>query len=379
MDIPFVKIYLTGKEQQNINQASSLCGNGFFTRKCHAWLERTLNCEKALLTHSCTAALEMAALLMNLNLGDEIIMPSYTFPSTANAFALRGAIPVFIDVRPDTLNLNENLIESAITSKTRAIVPVHYAGVGCEMDSIIKIAAKYNLYIVEDGAQAILAKYKGRFLGTLGDLGAYSFHETKNIICGEGGALLINNPHFIDRAEIIREKGTNRSSFYRGEIDKYTWQHLGSSYLPSELTAAFLYAQLEAAEFITQRRLKFWNIYHESFAELEHMGVIRRPIIPVECEHNAHIYYLLITQTEKRDKVLASLKQKGIMAVFHYIPLHQSPAGKLYTRTHGELRHTESISRRILRLPLFVDMNEEMLQIIINTTKEALLNQRISS
>lgn len=374
MDIPFVKTYLTGKEKPNIDQALSLCCDGFFTRQCHAWLEHTLNCEKALLTHSCTAALEMAALLINLNPGDEIIMPSYTFTSTANAFALRGAVPVFIDIRPDTLNLNENLIESAITSKTRAIVPVHYAGVGCEMDTIIKIAEKYNLYIVEDGAQAILAKYKGRFLGTLGDLGAYSFHETKNVICGEGGTLLINNPSFIDRAEIIREKGTNRSCFYRGETDQYTWQHLGSSYLPSELTAAFLFAQLEAAEFITQRRLKFWNIYHESFAELEHIGVIRRPIIPEECEHNAHIYYLIVTQIEKRDKALAYLKQKGITAVFHYMPLHESPAGKLYTRTHGELKHTESISRRILRLPLFMDMNDDILQVIIETTKEALLN-----
>ena len=370
MDIPFVKIYLTGKEKQNINQASSLCGDGAFTRQCHTWLERQLNCEKALLTNSCTAALEMAALLMNLNPGDEIIMPSYTFPSTANAFALRGAIPVFVDIRPDTLNLNENLIESAITSKTKAIVPVHYAGVSCEMDTILKIAANYNLYVVEDGAQAILAKYKGRFLGTFGDLGAYSFHETKNIICGEGGALLINNANFIEQAEIIREKGTNRSSFYRGEIDKYTWQYLGSSYLPGELNAAFLAAQLEAAEFITARRRKFWNIYHESFAELERLGVIRRPIIPEECEHNGHIYYLLVTEVEKRDKVLAYLKQKGIMAVFHYIPLHQSPAGKLFTRTHGELNTTESISKRILRLPLFVDMNDDMLQVIIETQRK---------
>jgi len=374
MDIPFVKIYLTGKEKQNINQAASFSGDGFFTRQCHSWLERELNCQRALLTHSCTAALEMCALLMNLTSGDEVIMPSYTFPSTANAFALRGAIPVFVDIRPDTLNLNESLIESAITTKTRAIVVVHYAGVGCEMDSIINIAAKYNLYVIEDGAQAILAKYKGRYLGTLGDLGAYSFHETKNIICGEGGALLINNHRFIDHAEIIREKGTNRSSFYRGEIDKYTWQHLGSSYLPSELNAAFLSAQLEAAEFITESRLKFWHIYHESFAELEHLGVIRRPIIPEECEHNGHIYYLLVTEVEKRDKVLAYLKQKGIMAVFHYIPLHQSPAGKLFTRTHGELNVTESISKRILRLPLFVDLNDDMLQIIIKTTKEALLS-----
>lgn len=374
MDIPFVKIYLTGKEKQNINQVISLSGDGFFTRQCHTWLQNKLNCARALLTPSCTAALEMSALLMNLNPGDEIIMPAYTFPSTANAFALRGAVPIFVDIRPDTLNLNENLIESAITRKTRAIVPVHYAGVGCEMDTIIKIAAKYNLYVVEDGAQAILAKYKGRYLGTVGDFGAYSFHETKNIICGEGGALIINNRRFIDHAEIIREKGTNRSRFYRGEIDKYTWQHLGSSYLPSELSAAFLLAQFEVAEFITERRLKFWNIYHENFAELEHLGVIRRPIIPSECEHNGHIYYLLVTEVEKRDKVIAYLKQKGIMAVFHYIPLHQSPAGKLFSRTHGELKTTESISKRIFRLPLFVDMNLDMLQIIIETTKKALLN-----
>jgi len=374
MYIPFVKIYLTGNEKQNISQTSSLSGDGFFTRQCHAWLEQNLRCNKALLTPSCTAALEMAALLMNLNSGDEIIMPSYTFPSTANAFALRGAIPVFVDIRPDTLNLNETLIESAITAKTRAIVLVHYAGVACEMDTIIKIAKKYELYVIEDGAQAILAKYKGRYLGTLGDLGTYSFHETKNITCGEGGALLINNPHFIDRAEIIREKGTNRSSFYRGEIDKYTWQHLGSSYLPSELNSAFLFAQLEAAEYITERRLNYWNIYHEGFADMEDSGLIRRPIIPAECEHNAHIYYLLVTDVDKRDKVLAHLKQKGIMAVFHYIPLHQSPAGKLFARAHGELINTESISKRILRLPLFVDMNENMLQFIVETTKEALLN-----
>ena len=379
LKIPFVKIYLTGKENQNISQISTLCGDGFFSHQCNQWLEDKLNCIKSLLTPSCTAALEMAALLMNLKPGDEVIMPSYTFPSTANAFALRGAKPVFIDIRADTLNLDETLIESAITEKTKAIVAMHYAGVSCEMDTIIRIAKKYNLYIVEDAAQAILAKYKGRFLGTLGDFGAYSFHETKNITCGEGGALLLNNPNFIDLAEIIREKGTNRSNFYRGVVDKYTWQHLGSSYLLSELNAAFLSAQLEQAEFIKQKRLAFWNIYHEGFSELEHLGVVRRPIIPAECEHNAHSYYLLVADVEKRDKVIAYLTQKGIMAVFHYIPLHNSPAGKVFTRTQGDLKHTEATSKKILRLPLFMDMNDNMLHEIIETTKEALLTCEVTS
>lgn len=371
MNIPFVKTYLTGKEIDYISNAKSLCGDGIYTKKCHAWIEKNTETLKALLTHSCTAALEMAAILIDIQPGDEIIMPSYTFVSTANAFVLRGGVPVFVDIRHDTLNIDENLIEAAITSRTKAIVPVHYAGVSCEMDTILTIAAKHNLYVVEDAAQGIMATYKGRSLGTIGHLGAYSFHETKNIISGEGGALLINDKRFSELAEIIREKGTDRSRFFRGQVDKYTWQHIGSSFLPSELIAGFLLAQLENADAITQRRLSIWEQYHASFAEIEAEGLVTRPVIPADCKHNAHMYYLLLEDIDTRAKVIQHLNQQGIKAVFHYVPLHSSPAGIKYARVHGHLLNTETQSDRIIRLPLFVDMNDDIMQTVIRATIEA--------
>ena len=355
--IPFNWPHMTGKELYYIAQAhfnGSLAGDGQFTKNCHRWLELRTGCNKALLTHSCTAALEMAALLLDIVPGDEIIMPSYTFVSTANAFVLRGAIPVFVDIRPDTLNIDESLIEAAITPKTKAIVTVHYAGVGCEMDTILSIAKRNHLKVVEDAAQGIMSTYKGQALGTIGDLGAYSFHETKNLISGEGGALLANSPDLALRAEIIREKGTDRSRFFRGEVDKYTWQDVGSSFLPGELIAAFLWAQLENADLITQTRLTSWNIYHEMLSETELNGLIRRPIIPSECQHNAHMYYLLLESNLDRNKILTFLKQHKINSVFHYVPLHSSPAGMKYARTSGDLMITNRQSDRLIRLPLWV-------------------------
>lgn len=363
--IPFVKIYLTGKEHDYITQAATLAGDGSFTRACHALIEKQTGCHKALLTHSCTAALEMAALLLDIQPGDEIIMPSYTFVSTANAFVLRGAKPVFVDIRKDTLNLNEQLIEAAITPKTKAIVPVHYAGIACEMDTILKIADKYHLYVVEDAAQGVMAKYKGRMLGTLGHLGTFSYHETKNVISGEGGSLIINDPQFDELAEIIREKGTDRSRFYRGEIDKYTWQHVGSSYLPSELIAAFLLAQLEQADTITRKRRAIWDAYHAAFEHLELAGFIRRPIVPVECEHNAHMYYILVPNVTIRARLLSHLKQNGILSVFHYVPLHLSPGGKQYARVHESLPLTETLSARLIRMPLYFDMTQAVIERIV--------------
>lgn len=360
--IPFNKPHMTGKELWNISQAHhrmSLAGDGYFTRACHDWLETQAGCCKALLTHSCTAALEMAAILADIHPGDEVIMPSYTFVSTANAFALRGGVPVFVDIRPDTLNIDEKLIEAAITPRTRAIVPVHYAGVGCAMDEILAIAKRHNLLVIEDAAQGVMAQYKGRALGAIGDLGCFSFHETKNIIAGEGGALLVNDERFVERAEIIREKGTNRSQFFRGMVDKYTWVELGSSYLPGELIAAFLRAQMEEAEAITAARLALWERYHAAFAGLEAAGSIRRPIIPVECSHNAHMYYLLTENLATRTALLAHLKQAGVLAVFHYVPLHSAPAGQKYGRSVGELAVTTDLSERLLRLPLWVGLDEE--------------------
>lgn len=372
--IPFVKIHYTGNEEKYLREVTTLSGDGEFTRRCHALLERLTHCHKALLTHSCTAALEMSALLLDIQPGDEIIMPSYTFVSTANAFVLRGGVPVFIDIRPDTLNLDEKLIESAITKKTRAIVPVHYAGISAEMDTLLAIAKKYNLYVIEDAAQGLLATYRGRHLGTIGHLGAYSFHETKNVISGEGGALLINDKQFSDLAEIIREKGTNRSHFFRGEVDKYTWQHLGSSYLPSELIAAFLLAQLEAAETITARRLDIWGKYHSAFVEIESEGYVRRPIVPPHCQHNGHMYYLLMASTEMRNQVLAHLRAQGIYAVFHYMPLHTSPGGERYGRVHQACTVTQDIAERIIRLPLYVDMTMHDIQFVIDEVKVAVLH-----
>ena len=358
--IPFNKPYMCGKELSFIKEAHEnliLAGDGPFTKKCNEYLEQTVGSKKALLTHSCTAALEMTAHLMDLDPEDEIIMPSYTFVSTANAFVLRGAVPVFVDIREDTLNIDENLIERAITPKTKAIVVVHYAGVGCEMDSILNIAQRYNLFVVEDAAQGIMASYKGRPLGSMGDFGCLSFHETKNLHCGEGGALLINNEKYLERAEIILEKGTNRSKFFKGQVDKYRWVGIGSSYLPGELTAAFLSAQLDEANFITKSRLDVWKKYHEIFQDLEDCGKVRRPIIPNECQHNGHIYHLLLDSKYKRDEILKELRKCGIYAVFHYQPLHSSPAGSRFGKIPYNLPITEDISERIIRLPMWIGFN----------------------
>ncbi|MDX7675662.1 MULTISPECIES: dTDP-4-amino-4,6-dideoxygalactose transaminase [Aeromonas] len=361
MHIPFNKPYMTGKELHYISQShlnGQLAGDGPFTKHCHYWLEKNTQADRVLLTNSCTAALEMAALLLDIQPGDEIIVPSYTFVSTANAFVLRGAKPVFVDIREDTLNLNEKLIEQAITPKTKAIVPVHYAGVACEMDDIMDIARKYELMVVEDAAQGVMAKYKGNSLGSIGHLGAYSFHETKNVISGEGGALLVNQAELVQRAEIIREKGTDRSRFFRGEVDKYTWQSAGSSFLPGELIAAFLWAQLEEAENITEKRLAAWNYYHELFAALEIEGLLRRPIVPAHCQHNAHMYYILLPEHQDRQVVLDGLKAQQINAVFHYVPLHSSPAGLQLGRVHGEMTMTDSMSARLIRLPLWIGISQ---------------------
>ncbi len=373
--IQFNRPHMTGKELYYIAEAkfgNMLAGDGPFTKRCHQWLENTSGCNKALLTHSCTAALEMAALLLDIQPGDEIIMPSYTFVSTANAFVLRGGVPVFVDIREDTLNLDEHLIEAAITPRTRAIVPVHYAGVACEMDSILAIAQRYELHVVEDAAQGIMASYKGRPLGSLGSLGALSFHETKNVISGEGGALLVNDPALVRRAEIIREKGTDRSSFFRGEVDKYTWQEVGSSFLPGELIAAFLWAQLEEAPGITEQRLACWQHYHDALAPLEQKGLLRRPIIPADCTHNAHMYYVLLDSQIDRQTVLDALKGAGIHSVFHYVPLHSSPAGKRYGRVHGSMAVTDRQSERLIRLPLWVGLTPEQQDRIIAVLVAAL-------
>ena len=353
---------MTGKELFYITEAkfgNMLAGDGPFTKRCHEWLESKSGCEKALLTHSCTAALEMAALLLDIEPGDEVIMPSYTFVSTANAFVLRGGVPVFVDIREDTLNLDERLIEAAITPRTRAIVPVHYAGVACEMDAIMLLAKRYGLNVVEDAAQGVMAYYKGRALGSIGDLGAYSFHETKNVISGEGGALIVNDKAIATRAEIIREKGTDRSRFFRGEVDKYTWQEVGSSFLPGEMTAAFLWAQLEEAERITKHRLEIWQRYHELMSPFEQKGRLRRPFVPVECKHNAHMYYVLLDPDIDRQKLIFELKKNEIYSVFHYVPLHSSPGGKRYGKAHGDLQVTIHQSERLIRLPLWVGLSYE--------------------
>ncbi len=365
--IPFNKPYMTGRELWYIAQAHTnghLAGDGMFTKKCHAWLEAHTGAYKALLTHSCTAALEMAAILADIQPGDEVIMPSYTFVSTANAFVLRGGIPVFVDIHPDTLNIDETLIEAAITSRTKAIVPVHYAGVACEMDVIMDIAKRHNLLVIEDAAQGVMSTYKGKPLGSIGHLGAYSFHETKNIISGEGGALLVNDERFVERAEIIREKGTNRSQFFRGQVDKYTWIDIGSSYLPGEVIAAFLWAQMEEAEAITRKRMDIWDIYHQSFAPLETTGKLRCPIIPDSCVHNAHMYYLLLPDLTTRTSFIDHLKEKSISAVFHYIPLHSAPAGLKFGHTNGDLAITDELSMRLVRLPLWVGLEANIEQVI---------------
>jgi dTDP-4-amino-4,6-dideoxygalactose transaminase len=353
--------YSTGKELLYAAEAQRnhhLSGDGPFTKRCHQWIERRTGCAKALLTHSCTSALDLAALVLDIEKGDEVILPSYTFVSTANAFVLRGAVPVFVDIREDTLNLDEQLIEAAVTPRTRAIVPVHYAGVSCEMDSIVAIAKRHNLKVVEDAAQGIMASYKGRALGAIGDLGSFSFHETKNIISGEGGSLLVNDSKLASRAEIVREKGTDRGGFHRGEVDKYTWQDVGSSFLPSEITAAFLWAQFEEAEQITKGRLLIWQRYHEMLAPLEQQGRLRRPVVPPECKHNGHMYYVLLAPEIDRQMVLSELKRNQIGAVFHYVPLHSSPAGMRFGRPHGNLSLTTSLSQRLIRLPMWFGLNE---------------------
>ncbi len=358
--IPFNKPFIIGRELALIADAVAqghLSGDGPYTKLCHRWFEEHLNCRKALLTHSCTGALEMAAILCDIQPGDEVILPSYTFVSTANAFALRGAVPVFVDIRPDTLNIDEKLIEAAITPKTRAIVPVHYAGVPCEMDAIMDIAQRHKLLVVEDAAQALLSTFKGKALGTIGHFGCLSFHETKNIISGEGGALLINDERFVERAEIIREKGTNRSQFFRGEVDKYTWVDIGSSYLPSELVSAFLYAQLERAGEITSQRCRICSAYAEQLAPLEQAGKLRLPHF--DADSNGHMFYILLDSLATRTALIAHLKAQGIHPVFHYVPLHSSPAGRKYGRVNGSMSVTDDLSERLLRLPLHYEMDDE--------------------
>lgn len=361
--IPFNKPFIAGKELSYIAQSimleGHLSGDGFFTKRCHQWLEERLGCAKALLTHSCTGALEMAALLSDIQPGDEVIMPSFTFSSTANAFVLRGGVPVFVDIRPDTLNMDEKLIEKAITKRTRAITPVHYAGVSCEMDEIMSIAERYNLLVIEDSAQALLSDYKGRFLGTIGHFGCFSFHETKNVISGEGGALLVNDKRFVERAEIIREKGTNRSKFHRGEVDKYTWVDIGSSFLPGELMSAFLYAQLEQAEKIITARRQIFERYFELLGRLERKGLLRLPAIRDPATSNGHLFYIITRDPGERSELIYFLKKKSILAVFHYVPLHSSPAGSKYGRVSGSMAVTDEVSDRLLRLPLFYEMTSE--------------------
>jgi dTDP-4-amino-4,6-dideoxygalactose transaminase len=367
--------HATGREIaaiQDAIQKGHLSGNGPYSKLCHGWLEKTLGAHKALLTHSCTAALEMAAILCDMGPGDEVIMPSYTFVSTANAFVLRGATPVFVDVRPDTLNLDEKLIEAAITPRTKAIAVVHYAGVGCEMDVIDAIARRHDLLVVADAAQAIHSTYRGKPLAGFGQLSALSFHETKNVISGEGGALLVNDARFAERAEIIWEKGTNRSKFFRGQVDKYTWVDIGSSFLPSELIAAFLWPQLEDTALISKRRLQLWELYHAGLKDLRDAGRLQGPTIPAHCTHNAHMYYVLAESPEAQHAILEHLKQENIGAVFHYIPLHSSPAGRRFGRSHGELKVTDDIYARLIRLPLWFDMQDSDVERVCKAVHAAL-------
>lgn len=364
--IVFNRPFMTGKELDNIAHAHDLghlSGDGMYTQYCCEWLERHTNAAKALLTHSCTAALEMSALLLELTPGDEVIMPSYTFVSTANAFALRGAVPVFVDVRADTFNLNESLVEQAITDRTKAIVVVHYAGVSAEMDALLAVAARHGLRVIEDAAQAVMSRYRGRPLGTIGDLGTFSFHETKNIISGEGGALVCRDEEFVERAEIIREKGTNRSRFFRGQVDKYSWVDVGSSYLPAEVTAAFLAAQMDAAGEITRRRLAIWEAYHKWAEPWERKGVVTRPVVPDECQHNAHMYYLVLPSLNDRSRYLTSLKDHGVSAVFHYVPLHESPAGRRYGRVSSDMTQTQRAGECLVRMPMWVGLEEFLPQV----------------
>ena len=341
-----------------------ICGDGAYTKKCNRWIEERTGTTKCLLTTSCTHATELAALLADIRPGDEVIMPAYTFVSTADAFVLRGAVPVFVDIRPDTMNIDEKLIEAAITDKTRAIVPVHYAGVACEMDTIMDIAARHGLLVIEDAAQGILATYKGRALGSIGDFGCYSFHETKNYSMGEGGALLIRDEKYVEDAEIIREKGTNRSKFYRGQIDKYTWVNYGSSYLPSDMNAAYLYAQLEQADEINQARLACWNRYYERLTPLKEAGKLELPVVPEGCVHNAHMFYVKVKDITERTEFISFLAENGVHSVFHYIPLHTAPAGQKFGRFHGEDRYTTAESERLARLPMYYGLSLEQVDYI---------------
>jgi dTDP-4-amino-4,6-dideoxygalactose transaminase len=369
--IPFNKPTYTGNEEQHVLTAmrsDKISGDGKFTELCHQWFSEELGCMKSLLTPNCTQALEMAAILIDIQPGDEVIMPSYTFVSTANAFVLRGAKIVFIDIRPDTMNIDERLIEQAITTKTKAIVPVHYAGVGCEMDMIMDIANRYGLFVVEDAAQGMMSTYKGKPLGTIGHLAAYSFHETKNYTSGgEGGLLVINDERFLQRAEVIREKGTNRSQFFRGLVDKYTWVDLGSSFLPSELQAAYLWGQLEKVEEININRLATWNAYYEAFNVLKQLDLVDLPIITQECEHNAHMFYLKLKDMEQRTAFIAHLKANNIMAVFHYIPLHSAPAGKKFSVFKGANIYTTQESERLVRLPIWYGMEKQAVEHIVKS------------
>lgn len=371
--IPFNIPPYIGNEIKYMDEAINnhkICGDGVFTKQCNQWVENRFKTEKALLTTSCTHALEMSALLLDIQPGDEVIMPSYTFVSTADAFVLRGAKVIFVDIRPDTMNINENLIGDAVTERTKAIVPVHYAGVACEMDTIMKIAEDKGVYVVEDAAQGVMSEYKGRALGTIGDFGCYSFHETKNYSMGEGGALLIKNEKFIEKAEIIREKGTNRSQFFRGQIDKYTWVEAGSSYLPSELNAAYLFAQLERADEINENRCQTWDFYYNGLYELKKAGYIELPFIPRECKHNAHMFYIKAKDLEERSRLISFLKTKGIMTAFHYVPLHSSTAGEKYGEFYGEDIYTTKESERLLRLPMYYNMDRNDQEEVISRIQE---------
>lgn len=370
--IDFNRPAYTGKEMEYIQDAiqrGMLCGDGEYTKQCSRWMEERFHTAHVMLTTSCTHALEMAAYLSDIQPGDEVIMPAYTFVSTADAFVLRGARIVFVDIRPDTMNIDEDLIEPAITEKTKAIVVVHYAGVSCEMDKILQIAHKYGLKVVEDAAQGVNAYYKGKALGTIGDFGCYSFHETKNYTMGEGGAILFDKDEYQEKAEILREKGTDRSKFFRGQVDKYRWMDYGSSYLPSELNAAYLYAQLEVCDQIQDKRMEIWNYYHRELEALEKEGKITRPVIPEGCIHNAHMYYLKVRDMEVRTKLIHYLREKGICSVFHYIPLHTAPAGKKFGRFAGEDRYTTKESERLLRLPMFYNLDMKDVEYVTEQLK----------
>jgi dTDP-4-amino-4,6-dideoxygalactose transaminase len=375
MKVPFNRPHATGDEFAYIREAidrSHLSGDGAFTKRVHQWLRERTGATSALLTHSCTAALEMMAILLDAGPGDEIVMPSFTFVSTANAFVLRGATPVFVDIDEETINIDPACVETAITSRTKAIVAVHYAGVACDMDALSSIARKHGVALLEDAAQGVGSTYRGRALGSIGELGALSFHETKNLISGEGGALLINDGRFVERAEVVREKGTDRSKFLRGQVDKYTWIDIGSSYLPSDIIAAFLWAQLQHADELLARRKAVWNGYHERLAGLEREGRLRRPRIPPEAGHNGHIYYVLAPDRASRDAAFATLRAQEIGALSHYVPLHSSPAGRRFARTHGELTRTDAVSDRLIRLPMFVDLNELALDRVADALARAL-------